>query len=377
MAPKGCNGHELVNLFVSESEHPMSLVTNPDQRIAALSQLATTLELEGDFLYWLAPNRVVLQTHTRKKTHVVLYRGSGGATAVIGLSPERRELYVAEIELITAPDGSDRVTSRIIALDLASPQIGTLPADGAKGQLPGYARVAAELADVTLTRVATAGDHFYFTSGLTSSLHRGKLGKEGTTRTSDLDVVVAGSVVDFRLTTRNELHYISYDSAGPFEASGPSLKRLNLDSGTIDLIPALKGSMGNTRLYSRDGALYLFGCDSTLNTCNWSRVDGANPPVLVADNLSMLGLDTPMVADARGIFVIGSPMEQTMDPPRLMDYAAALTTPSLLAAPVISITPMELDDEFIFVHCSYSYESTDAAGSYTAVDTTRLLRIRR
>lgn len=377
VAPKGCNGHELVNLFVAESEHPTSLVTSPNQRIAALSQLATTLELEGEFLYWLAPNRSLLQTHTRKKTHVVLYRGSGVATAVIGLSRERHELYVADIELATAPDGSERVTSRIIAFDLTSPLIGRLPADGANGPLPGYARVAAELADVTLTRVATAGNHFYFTSGATSTLRRGNLGEQGATRTSDLDVVVAGSVVDFRLTTPHELHHISFDSSGFAEPSVMSLKRLDLDSGKTDVLVALAGTTGNIRLSSRAGALYLFKCDSTPNTCNWSRVDGANPPVVVADNLSMLGLDTPIVADARGVFVIGSPMERTMDPPRLLDYAAAVTTPSLLAAPVISITPMELDEEFIFVQSSYSYETTDAAGTYTAVDTTRLLRIRR
>ncbi|HMA94604.1 MAG TPA: hypothetical protein VKP30_18060 [Polyangiaceae bacterium] len=373
VAPKGCNGHELLNLFSRETEHVELSTADLIQRTNAISLLRGSLQLDGRFLYWMAPEHTVLRTHTRDKTHLPLYRAAGIGSAVIGVSGAPHELYVAEIDLDMAPDGPQRVTSRIIALDLDSPEIGSLPTESVNGMLPSYARVAAELADMNLTKIATVGDRFYFTSDYASTIRSGKLGRSAITRTSDLEVVVGAMTTEFRLSDANELNYVAYN-APLIDNPSLSLKRLHLDSGKTEVILSLGGNDNGARLFSRNGELYLFTCDNSDNRCQWSRVEGDR--VVVADELSTQGLETPMAVDARGLFVIGSPRNH-MALPLLLDYTATPTAPSIIAAPIVASVPLELDEEYLYVQSDYSYTTINSRGNSTTIEATRLLRIRR
>lgn len=358
--PKGCNGHELVTL--SELSF-----TDPTRSFAMLDHTAafyvrSTIEIDEDYVYWIAPGNLTMRTAKSGKDQLVLHAATWTSAGILGIDQSRRRLYVGEITS-SSESGliSPRLGSRILEFDLDSPALGDRQATSTDDALPSYAKVLAEFTDVLFLRAAVHGDRVYLLEAHGGAkVYAAALDPSRVARDSDLEIVVDEPVHDFGITANSELVFLR-------AASG--MARLNLDTGVTDelLTPEASSAWGSRPYTDHDLVLIPF-CQRSL--CTWVSINPDGTRTALAEGIaSFQGAETPVVADDQGIYAIG---DTHAGASRLLDFSSSSSFPTLMVASLQPVhTLLNLDEHYVFVR------TEDVSLAYESRFTTRLLRVGR
>lgn len=361
--PKGCNGHVLTTLQESQVSDPRSSLAMTVNNGGFY--VRSTIELDEQYVYWVAPGNVVMRTEKAGEAWAVLFASAGSSAGILGIDQNRRRLYVGEHSFVL-PDGI-RSRSRVLQLDLDAPAIGSEAHLASLDVLPSYASVVADLSDIAFTRAVVSEDRLFLLQGSSNQglgntlagrarILTADIVAERVVRASDLQVLVDDSVRDFTLSDSRLLYVLTV--AG--------LVSLDLESGATE--PLLGPEASSARPYASNGVLLVFSCNGAECTCSRLEADGSATPLAQGLN-SYHDADIPVVADARGTYVMTDDRHSSS---RLLDYSRSSIAPRLMVASLQPVyTLLAMDERYLYIR------TEDISYAEVATFTTRLLRVTR
>lgn len=360
--PKGCNGAVLATLQESQVQDPQSSLA------MAVHQggfyIRSTIELDEQYVYWVAPDNVVMRTAKTGETTEALFVSAMTSAGILGIDHDRRRLYVGECSV-----GSlTRQRSRVLELDLDAPTISSEALVANVDPLPTYATVLADLADFAFTRGRVSEDRLFLLQrptglGLSNDftgagrLLTAAIEPEKVAQVSDLQILVDDVVQKFTLS---DSHLVYLPVAG-------GLMSYDLESGMA--APLLNRSAPYpVGVHASKGQLLYLRCAGI--ECTWTRLEADGGATPLAQGLNSFGdADIPVVADARGTYVLAHDQHGLS---RLLDYSKSSLAPRLMVASLRPVyTLLAMDERYVFIR------TEDVNYSQEAPFATRLLRVTR
>lgn len=360
VAPKGCNGHNLVTLAISESR-----TSEGDPNDFASSgvpfyfSVHPKLVLDKKYVYWAGPDGAILRTSKTGESTAVLRAATsvsplggpetGSSTIVADLSGSGAILYIAVLH-VDAQSG--RYSSQVIAIDLASQE----------------SRVVADLVDISPSKLEIADNRFLLLTSSGAGILSGPLDQTEVVNTSELRALVVGQIYDF-VVVENRAYFVSYDSR--------SLQSLNLVDGSMKtLLPVSAYASKASVLVATAGQVYFFDCGETQQySCSWSRVSSDGDSEVAVAGLS--NQDGTIVADAASTYFVGSLASMMYSPMKLYGWSGPVANPTTMAAPFENVRGMALDSTYVYVAEALGDSLEGEGDEQQRAATSRLVRITR
>jgi hypothetical protein len=347
VAPKGCNGHTLEVLYADKrTGETFASLPDATASLGGRMSVPSALAMNETQVFWFDALGRGHATSKASPHEDTLLQLPSYSTGLIGIAPTG-----ASLDIVTLEQDAEQSELKTRIFEIPLPQ----SAD------PGSLPEPLELRSTRITKIVRAEDQFVFLDA-SGVLRRAEFGSD------ESSAIASGYIYAF--TVHNTRAYY-------LRRNDPGVYWVDLADGDEHVLvrdPWLKDHESD--LVSAGDGTAFFTCDAGFDSCDWVIVRDDGVVQSIAKHLSYGIQDA--VADVNTFALVGTLVENDFHgPAALHAWDRQSLTHTKLAAPLMMVTQLGLDAEYVYLNDIANDIFQLERGGSAMVSTERLIRVRR